>query len=168
MQSGRFISLFAAYIAIIFAGTANAQDFREREDHWKTQTIRARCMDTVRLEQHSFFALPKISDTTALVYHEPMPDSLMPKTAIEVGKITVQASSAEDVLAMLEKEARAVGADWIVSFNEPRLKLTAKGEGYYRSQALLYKVINSELVSEQDITEVNCSECHLDSFASIE
>jgi hypothetical protein len=96
-----------------------------------------------------------------------MPDSVMPKTAIEIGQITIQAGSANDVVAMLEKQARAQGADWIVSFNEPRMKFTKKGEVYYRSQAMLYRVINPELLPESEIAVVNCEELHLQSCEAV-
>ena len=168
MKSGRRGSLIVLSLVIGFAAKAQAQNFKETEDLWKTETIRTHNMDTVRIERHSFFALAAINDTIGLTYHEPLPDSVMPKTAIEIGQITVQASSAEDVLAMLEKQARAAGADWIVSFNEPRLKFTNKGEPYYRSQAMLYKVINPELVTEDQIAEVNCNEEHLKSYTAIQ
>jgi len=167
MKSGKVI-VGLVLLAIGFASKSNAQDFREREELWKTETVRARSLDTIRIERHSFFALPAVNDTVGLTYHEPMPDSVMPKTAIEIGQITIQATSAEDVVAMLEKEARALGADWIVSFNEPRLKFNANKEPYYRSQAMLYKVINPELVPQSDIAEVNCSEDHLKNFAAVQ
>ncbi len=158
----------AVMMTVISTQKIQAQNFKEQEDSWKIETIRAKNLDTLRIEKHSFFALPIVADTTSLVYHEPMPDSVMPKAAIEIGLITIQATSAEDVIAILEKQARASGADWIIGFNEPRLKLNSQGQGYYRSQAMLYKVINPELVPESQISDITCGENHLQDCASVE
>ena len=171
MKSGSritWVSLVVIGFAFSFAVSLKAQNFKENEDLWKTETIRAKSNDTVVIERHSFFELPAVSDTTALIYHEPMPDSVMPKTAIEIGQITIQESSPGEVIAQLEKQARKQGADWIVSFNEPRMKFGKNHEPYYRSQAMLYKVINSELAPENNITEVNCDESHLKTCAAIQ
>jgi hypothetical protein len=85
-----------------------------------------------------------------------------------IGQITIQAGSAEEVVAMLEKQTRKLGADWIVGFNEPRMKINKDREIYYRSQATLYKVINPELVPQSLIVSIDCSESHLQNYASIE
>ncbi|MDP4221002.1 MAG: hypothetical protein Q8916_05800 [Bacteroidota bacterium] len=158
----------AISLALGLSKPALAQNFSENEDLWKTETIRARSIDTVRLERHSFLALPAVSDTSSLIYHEPLPDSVMPKSAIEIGRITIQASSAEDVLAMLEKQARSLGADWIVGFNEPRMKINKDREVYYRSEAMLYKVINPELVPESQIASISCTDSHLQNYTAVE
>jgi len=169
MKARRIIGLgLIIGLALSFTNNLKAQNFKESEDLWKTETIRARNIDTVRLERHSFFELPSLNDTMPLVYHEPMPDSVMPKTAIEIAQITIQAGSANDVVEMLEKQARKQGADWIVSFNEPRMKLSKSGEVYYRSQAMLYKVINADLIPQSDIAIVNCDEHHLQTYKAVE
>ena len=155
-------------LAMGLSQPAKAQNFRENEELWKAETIRARNIDTIRIERHSFFSLPALNDTTALVYHEPLPDSVMPKSAIEVGQITIQAGTAENVLAMLEKQARSQGADWIVGFNEPRMKINKQGEIYYRSQAMLYRVINPELIPQNQIATISCGDNHLQNCASVE
>jgi hypothetical protein len=162
------VIIIIAGLALGVSVQANAQNFREPEGLWKSETIRARNIDTVTIEKHSFFSLPAVNDTTPLVYHEPMPDSVMPKAAIEIAQITIQAGNAEDVIAMLEKQARNVGADWIVGFNEPRMKFNKNHEVYYRSQAMLYKVINPELVPESQIVEISCGENHLQNCAAVE
>lgn len=154
--------------AMCFSQSVQAQNFRENEELWKTETIRSHNVDTVKIERHSFFALPTVNDTTPLVYHEPLPDSVMPKSAIEIGQITIQAGTAADVLALLEKQARSQGADWIVGFNEPRMKINKQGEVYYRSQAMLYKVINPELVQQTQIATISCGENHLQNCAVVE
>src|SRR5205085_4759106 len=143
-----FKGVLAISLAIGICRSAEAQNFKEREDLWKTELIKARSIDTIRIQRHSFFALQQISDTVGLIYHEPMPDSVMPKSAIEIGKILIQAGSAQDVVAMLEEQARKAGADWIVGFNEPRMKVNKQDQIYYRSEAMLYKVINPDLVPE--------------------
>ena len=155
-------------LAIGASQNAKAQNFRENEELWKTETIKARSIDTIRIEKHSFFSLPAVSDTTGLVYHEPMPDSVMPKSAIEIGQITIQAATAENVVAALEKQARSQGADWIIGFNEPRMKINKQGEIYYRSQAMLYKVINPELIPESQIATISCGDNHLQNCAAVE
>ena len=169
MRRGRFIGavLFTG-IALSFAFSVKAQNFREGQDMWKTELIRAKDIDTVRIERHTFLDLSVINDTMPLVYHEPMPDSVMPKTAIEIGEITIQAGSANDVVSLLEKQARSQGADWIVSFNEPRMKFNKKGQVYYRSQAMLYRVIDPELLPENEIADVDCNEHHLRSYTAVE
>ena len=162
------LGLVVIGLAFSFAGNIQAQNFRESEDLWKSETIRAKSNDSVLIERHSFFALPAVSDTTSLVYHEPMPDSVMPKSAIEIGQITIQAGTADGVVSMLEKQARSQGADWIVSFNEPRMKFNKKGEVYYRSQAMLYRVINAELIPENQIADIQCDEHQLKSYSAVE
>lgn len=163
-----FAAGFSLSLAMGASQPAKAQNFRENEDSWKTETLRARSIDTILIERHSFFSLPAVSDTTPLVYHEPLPDSVMPKSAIEIGQITIQAGTAADVLSMLEKQARAQGADWIVSFNEPRMKVNKQGDIYYRSQAMLYKVINPELMPQSQIATISCGDNHLQNCAAVE
>jgi hypothetical protein len=161
------LGIIAGGLAFGFCEQVNAQNFREEQGQWKSETIKARRIDTVRIERHSFFELPSINDTTPLVYHEPMPDSLMPKAAIEIGQITIQSGTADGVVEALEKQARNYGADWIVGFNEPRMKINKEGDVYYRSQAMLYKVINPELVPEDQVIEISCGENHLQNCAAI-
>lgn len=140
---------------VVLASVASAQNFVDPESTWRTDLVKASGKDTIRIEHHSMVALKKLSDTSILVYHEPAPDNLMPKAAIEIGKITIQAEDADDVIEALEKKARELGADWIVGFNEPRLA-HIKGYGfYYRSSAMLYKVLNDELIPQDDIVSIS-------------
>ncbi len=172
MKMKQHITRIALALAgiLLAANIATAQIFMERESAWKTETIRQSGADTVRLVHHSFFTISPLNDTIALMYHEPMPDSVMPKTAIEIGKITIQAESASEVIEQLEKVARRVGADWIVGFNEPRLRY-ARIDGnitsIYHSEAMLYKVINEELAPESEIANVYCGENHLGSCQAV-
>ena len=159
------LMVFAA--ALVASQSLFAQNFSESAEKWETSTLRAKGLDTTRLVRHSFLNVPMLKDTSALTYHEPMPDSLMPKTAIDLGEITIQAGTAEEVIQILEKQARAIGADWIISFNEPRMHRIGGGDFYYRSQAKLYKVINADLVAQSEILAINLSEQHFNNYASL-
>lgn len=149
---------------LIVAQAAQAQRFVEKPAEWTVRNVRASGIDTTRLEMHASFALDAINDTLPLIYHEPYPDSVMPRTAIEVAVITVQADNADEVVTIIEKQARKIGADWIVGFNEPRLhvvKIDGTARGIYRSSATLYRVINPELVPQSDIAVVDCGPSHM-------
>jgi hypothetical protein len=165
MSISQYAFLAAAFLAVV-TSTSFAQHFVEERSMWKVETIKARGLDTIRLEQHSFFAVPQVNDTMGLVYHEPMPDNIMPKSAIDIGTITIQAESADEVVEILERQARKLGADWIVSFNEPRRTNIGHGDYYYRSQARLYKVIDAELVPAGDVLAVNPRAEKINDFAS--
>ena len=151
--------------ALLFAVcTATAQTFVEQPSEWKTVTIKASGIDTTKIVLHSTFALDPINDTLPLIYYEPYPDSMMPKTAIEVASITIQRDNADDVVEILEEQARRLGADWIVGFNEPRgkwEKIDGSPEHVYRSTALLYRVIDQELVPKAQVAIVDCSSRNL-------
>lgn len=154
MKKLMYISQFVV-IALLVAGSVAAQNFVDPESTWRTDIVKASAKDTIRIERHTLLTLSEVEDTIGLVYHEPLPDNLMPKTAIEIGSITIQAESAEEVIEALEENARELGADWIVGFNEPRLA-HIKGYGYfYRSSAKLYKVIDDELMPMQDIADIS-------------
>lgn len=154
MKKVMYISQFVL-AALLMASAASAQNFVDPESTWHTDLIKASGKDTIRIERHTLIALAEVSDTANLVYHEPLPDNLMPKSAIEIGKITIQAESADEVVEILEEKARELGADWIVGFNEPRLA-HVKGYGYfYRSSAKLYKVIDDELMPVGDIATIS-------------
>jgi len=148
----------------VAATMVSAQTFSESPAHWKTVTLRASGVDTIKLSERSLFTIPALADTVPLIYYEPYPDSLMPRTSIEVAEITIQASSADEVVKILEEQARQAGADWIVGFNEPRMKWAKIGsdiKAIYRSQAKLYKVIDPELVPETEIHSIYCDANHI-------
>ncbi|HYM20669.1 MAG TPA: hypothetical protein VEW28_06665 [Candidatus Kapabacteria bacterium] len=161
----KVIGIVMAIVAVmLLASSSQAQRFVEQPDQWKTTVIRASGADTMMIERHSSFVLDAINDTLPLIYHEPNPDGVMPRAGIEIAEITIQAGSADEVVAMLEKQARKIGADWIVGFNEPRLKWQKIGGDMkvtYRSTALLYRVFDPELIPEQNIVTVDCSAKHL-------
>ena len=162
-------NVIKTYLGALIAMTmmiavADAQTFLEREQAWKTQTLRASGIDTTRITMHSFFSIEALNDTLPLIYHEPYPDSVMPRSAIEVAQITIQADNSDEVIEILEKQARKLGADWIVGFNEPRMKWQKIGselKATYRSQATLYKVIDAELAPINTIADIYCGENHL-------
>ncbi|MBS1902172.1 MAG: hypothetical protein JSS75_00525 [Bacteroidetes bacterium] len=168
MKFTRSIRMIA--LALLVAGTAHAQRFVESPNDWVTKNVREHGLDTTRLEMHASFALDPINDTIGLIYHEPYPDSVMPKTAIEVAVITVQAEEADEVVETIEKEARKIGADWIIGFNEPRLHVIryhGDARGIYRSTATLYRVINDELVPASDIAVIDCGPSHLNECKAV-
>jgi hypothetical protein len=164
--------IFASVMIFLAVATAvaTAQNFSESPAHWKTVTVRAKGMDTIRLSERSLFTIPELSDTVPLIYYEPFPDSMMPRTSIEVAEITIQASSADEVVNILEEQARKAGADWIVGFNEPRLKwvkVDGNIKGIYRSQARLLKVIDPELVPMTDIHSIYCDANHIENCNAV-
>jgi hypothetical protein len=166
MKKLMYISQFVLAV-LLSANIASAQNFVDPESTWRTDLIKASGKDTIRIERHTLIALAEVSDTANLVYHEPLPDNLMPKAAIEIGKITIQAESADEVVEILEEKARELGADWIVGFNEPRLA-HIKGYGYfYRSSAKLYKVIDEELMPAGDIATISPLHERIKDFASV-
>lgn len=166
MKKVMYISQFVL-AALLVAGVASAQNFVDPESTWRTDLVKASGKDTIRIERHTLIALAEVSDTANLVYHEPLPDNLMPKAAIEIGKITIQAESADEVVEILEEKARELGADWIVGFNEPRLA-HIKGYGYfYRSSAKLYKVIDEELMPIGDIATISPLHERIKDLASV-
>lgn len=169
MRTTLHISTFVV-VALLCASVAGAQRFVEDQSEWKTNTVRESGIDTTRLVMHTSFALEPVNDTLDLMYHEPYPDSVMPRAAIEVAEIIVQADNADDVVEIVEEQARKIGADWIIGFNEPRQKLVRMGShvvATYRSTALLYKVIDPELVPKNDIAVVDCSANHINGSQAV-
>jgi hypothetical protein len=166
MKKLTFISQFVL-VVLLGVGAAQAQNFVDPESTWRTDLMKASGKDTIRIERRSMVALSEVCDTTALVYHEPLPDNLMPKATIEIGKITIQAESADEVVEVLEEKARELGADWIVGFNEPRLS-HIKGYGFfYRSSATLYKVVEEELIAIEDIGAISPLNERMKDLASV-
>ncbi len=132
-----------------------------------TQILRSKGRDSVILQSSTPFAVPSISDTLGLVYHEPMPDSLMPRSAIVIGSILVQADESQEVVAEIEKYARKLGADWIVSFQEPRAVLTVDRWKVYRSTALLLRVLDDQFINQNRIEYAYYGQDHLQSYAAV-
>jgi hypothetical protein len=157
MKKNRFakkllISSVLAGIALLFAPIANAQYFQSLPEDNQRIIVKASGYDSVIVYRSTFFDIPKTNDTLPLVYHEPMPDSIMPRSAIVIGTITLQFEDGEDLVPALEKFARKAGADWIVSFQEPRAVLTKDRWKVYRSTALLLHVLDPNFIDESKIS----------------
>ncbi|HZK75808.1 MAG TPA: hypothetical protein VFD13_02770 [Candidatus Kapabacteria bacterium] len=144
---------------------SNAQYFIS--EHLDRQVLKAGKYDSVIVLSATPFAVPPINDTTPLVYHEPMPDSIMPRSAIVIGTISVQAENADDVVPMIEKYARKLGADWLVSFQEPRPTITKSGWKVYRSKALLLRVLDDQFVNQANLEYTYDEQVHLQNYAAV-
>lgn len=148
-----------------FGVSARAQQFSEQPEFWRTEMFRARGLDTIMFERHAAVTVPEIHSDSALIYHEPLPDNVMPKASIDLGTITIQAESSDEVVEILEERARQLGADWVIGFNEPRRK--RMGDDYiYRSQARLFRVLDPTLVEEAEIKIVYVSDERIGDLAA--
>jgi hypothetical protein len=147
------------------AGLSSAQQFTEQSEYFRTEVIRASGLDTIMLERHATVTVPEVPDDSALIYHEPLPDNTMPKSAIDIGILTIQAESSDEVVEILEEKAREFGADWVIGFNEPRRKKIGN-EYIYRSQARLFRVIDPTLVDGASMQMVYASEERIPDLAS--
>jgi hypothetical protein len=145
--------------------TGNAQYFTS--EHSTQVVMRASGHDSVILQSSTPFEVPAVNDSVGLTYHEPMPDSIMPRSAIVIGTVTIQAEEPEDVMKLVEKYARKLGADWIVSFQEPRAVLDKDHWKVYRSTALLLHVLNGDFIDQRRIEYAHYGENHLQNFASV-
>ena len=147
------------------AQVASAQQFTEQGQYFRTEVIEASGLDSIVFERHATITVNAISEDSGLIYHEPLPDNMMPKAAIDLGTITIQAESSDDVVEILEEHARQIGADWVIGFNEPRRKKIGN-EFIYRSQARLFRVLDPTLVEATSINSVYASEEHIPDLAS--
>ena len=139
------LAIFAMTLLTCFcalATSANAQYFAVRTADQQNRILEADGLDSVLFMAATPFALPKTPDSVNLTYHEPMPDSIMPRSAIVVGTITVQTEEPDELVSKLEKISSKMGADWIVSFAEPRAFRDHKGNRLFRSSALLLHVLD--------------------------
>jgi hypothetical protein len=144
-------SALAGY-AIFVSQDVKAQYFRSLPNHGQRVIVKSGEYDSVIVNRMTPFALPSTSDTVRLFYHEPMPDSIMPRSAIVIGFISLQFEFIEDVVPALEKYARQSGADWIVSFREPHALLTKSHWKVYHAAALLLHVLDNNFIKESQIT----------------
>ncbi len=148
--SYRFLSLIAAITVLALAAPlAHAQYFTSQTP--TSQILKASGHDSVLLVSATPFEVPAVKDSVMLTYHEPMPDSIMPRSAIVIGTIVVQKENVDDVAPTLEEYARKLGADWIVSFQEPRAVKTKDKWIAFRSQALLLHVLDDQFINQNDI-----------------
>jgi hypothetical protein len=95
-----------AGFAILFAANAKAQYFQSQPNHKQHTVVKASGYDSVIVDRSTPFDLPKTNDTLPFIYLEPMPDSIIPRSAIVIGTITLQFEDIEDVVPALEKYAR--------------------------------------------------------------
>jgi hypothetical protein len=143
----------------------NAQYFTSEQS--QRIVLRSSGRDSVILLSSTPFEVPAVNDTLGLIYHEPMPDSIMPRSAIVIGTVTIQSEEAADVMKLLEKYARKLGADWIVSFQEPRASLDGDHWKVYRSTALLLHVLDEGFVNQNNIEYSYYGPNHLQNYASV-
>ena len=150
---------------LILANFALAQQFSEPQEYFRTEMIRAKGLDTIMFERHASIAVSPVSDDSVLIYHEPQPDNMMPRVAIDLGTLTIQAESSDEVVDILEERARELGADWVIGFNEPRRKKVGS-DFIYRSQARLFRVLDPTLVDGNSVQTVFSSEERISDLAS--
>ena len=147
---------------------ASAQYFESKPINFQKQVIKASGHDSIIVLRATPFELPKVNDSIELTYHEPMPDSIMPRSAIVVGSITVQAEVPDDIPNTIEKYARKNGADWIVSFQEPKAMITKDDHWkVYRSTAILLKVLDPKFINQSDIWYSYYERTNLSNYAAL-
>jgi hypothetical protein len=136
-------------------------------EHPAKEILKSSDHDSVILQSSTPFEVPAVNDTVSLTYHEPMPDSIMPRSAIVIGTIVVQSEQSEDVISMMEKYARKLGADWIVSFQEPRALLAPDRWKVYRSTALLLHVLDDRFIDQNSVEYSYYGPNHLQNYAAV-
>lgn len=154
-------------IAMAAPQAANAQHFTADASDIKRVVVEADDLDSIIFNRSTPFAVPAISDTIGLVYHEPMPDSTMPRSAIILGTVTIQAEESEEVVEKLEEFARKQGADWVVSFEEPRKRKNKEGDIYYRSTATLMRVLDDAMIPQSQVAYSTFSESGHKNYAAV-
>ena len=143
------------------------QYFQSRPEHAVRQVEMSNDRDSVIVERMTPFDVPAVNDTVTMIYHEPMPDTIMPKCAVVVGSVTVQCEYAENISPALEKYARKMGADWIISIQEPQALLTADHWKVYRSTATLLRVLDPEFIDQAGIQFSYYEERPFENFAQL-
>jgi hypothetical protein len=157
----------AALCALLGSSNAQAQYFQAKPGSEKLAVLKSNSTDSVLLFRQTPFDVPATPDSIALTYHEPMPDSIMPRSAMVIGKVRIQAETPEDVVDYLEKYAKKYGADWIVSFTEPRASLNQKRERVYRSTATLLHVLDATFITQSDLSMSYYGENNLGNYAAV-
>lgn len=159
------VLILGAIVFSVLSGKASAQLFSEQSDLFRTEMIRASGLDTIMFERHASIAVSPVSDDSGLIYHEPLPDNTMPRVSIDLGTLTIQAESSDEVVEILEERAREFGADWVIGFNEPRRKKVGN-DIIYRSQARLFRVLDPTLVDGNAIQTVYSSDERIPDLAA--
>jgi hypothetical protein len=157
---------FALLLSAVMPQISLAQYFVSGET--KVEIISAGKNDSVIFAKRTAFQVPEVKEEDfALVYHEPAPDSLMPRSAIVLGDLTIQAETAQDIVDELEEFAEEHGANWIVGFAEPRLIKTKDGKRYYRSSAQLLRVLDDRLIDQKDLVYHTVESEGMPSYAAV-
>jgi hypothetical protein len=163
----RMMWLALLFILTSFAGNARAQYFSLKTQDQHASIIDADGLDSILFVAATPFALPHTNDSIGLTYHEPMPDSIMPRSAIVVGVVTVQNEDPDVLVNKLEKFARKSGADWIVSFAEPRVFHDKKGNRLFRASATLLHVLDPMFMNQNDISYSYFETNNLHNYAEV-
>lgn len=162
----------AGLIILAVAGfgisTANAQYYQLKSADAQRQVLKASGHDSVIVSRLTPFDIPSIPDSIELTYHEPMPDSIMPASAIVIGEIKIQMEDLRDIVPYLEKYARKAGADWIVSFAEPKGYKTRNGDVYYRASATLMKVLDPTFIQQDRLAYNYYEDQQLQNYADLQ
>ncbi len=162
---GAFTLALGLVGAASITGSAQAQYFQS--NHATRSIERASGLDSVIVDRYTPFAVPALNDTVKFTYHEPMPDSIMPRSAVVIAKMHFQAEDPDDIMNWLEKYARKNGADWIVSFQEPRAKLTKDRMKVYVSEATLLHVLDAQFINQQDVATLYYENNKLNNYAAV-
>jgi hypothetical protein len=161
-------SPFVVGFMMLQAGMASAQYYQLKSADGQHQVLKASGRDSVIVDRLTPFDLPAVSDSVELMYHEPMPDSIMPASAIVLGQIRIQMVDREDIIPLLEKYARKSGADWIVSFSEPKGYRTRNGDTYWRASATLMKVLDPTFIEQDKLKYCYYEDQHLQNYAALQ
>lgn len=159
---------FVVGFLMLQAGMASAQYYQLKSADGQRQVLKASGRDSVIVERLTPFDLPAISDSVELMYHEPMPDSIMPASAIVLGQIRIQMVDRDDIVPLIEKYARKAGADWIVSFSEPKGYRTLNGDTYWRASATLMKVLDPTFIEQDKLQYCYYEDQHLQNYAALQ
>ena len=164
---GNIVLLLAVITVELIANSSYAQYFESLPQQAQHQIVRASGRDSMIVERTTPFDLPATPDSIEFMYHEPMPDSIMPRSAIVIGTVTMQFEYPDELVERLEKYARKNGANWIVSFQEPRAVLTKDRMKVYRSKALLLHVLDQQFIQQSDISYSYYEQSNLHSYAAV-
>lgn len=160
-------AFFALAISTLAVTSASAQYFQLKPVDAKSRIVEANNLDSVIFTPMTPFVLPKTNDTIQLTYHEPMPDSIMPRSAIVVGEVTVQDQDPTVLVSKLEEFARKSGADWIVSFAEPRVFHDKAGNRLFRGTAQLLRMLDPTFIQQTDLQYSYYEENNLQNYAAV-
>jgi hypothetical protein len=160
-------TIAAAILLTVGAGTASAQYFQSLPGNAVKQVLEADDHDTLIVQRMTPFDLPELADSVEIMYHEPMPDSIMPKSAVVIGTLQLQFEESEQISKELEKYARRAGADCIVSFTEPKAVILKDGWKVYRATAMLLHTLDQDFVPQSQLSYSYYEKRQFTNFASL-